>query len=205
MAAAAAAAQQRGNTTAAAAAAAERQRRRRQLPAEAAAARRRQRRRPGSVGRTKADCNPQSAMLEPKNTCTGAGFPCTLQYEGISMLSPIPPRSSTSLSSPGRRRHTARHAAATATASTDAMLPPPKPRCRCHCRAAAPLTNALPLPPKSCFRLSAASATKLAAGAAAALPPPRCCCLCHHRACIGNPNLDDCGVTLSYHHHQLQG
>ncbi len=36
-----------------------------------------------------ASCN----LLEPKNTCTGAGFPCTLHYVGISMISPIPPRS----------------------------------------------------------------------------------------------------------------
>jgi hypothetical protein len=27
------------------------------------------------------------------NTCTGAGFPCTLYYVGISMIAPIPPRS----------------------------------------------------------------------------------------------------------------
>jgi hypothetical protein len=32
-------------------------------------------------------------MLEPKNTCTGAGFPCSLHYVGISMILLIPPRS----------------------------------------------------------------------------------------------------------------
>ncbi len=30
-------------------------------------------------------------LLEPKSTCTGAGFPCTLHYVGISMILPIPP------------------------------------------------------------------------------------------------------------------
>jgi hypothetical protein len=30
-------------------------------------------------------------MLEPKNTCTGAGIPCSLRNVGIGTFSPIPP------------------------------------------------------------------------------------------------------------------
>jgi hypothetical protein len=30
-------------------------------------------------------------LVETKNTCSGAGFPYTLHYIGISIISPIPP------------------------------------------------------------------------------------------------------------------